>query len=90
MYKIASFTPPAGIIRSFNAEKTCFSLERGDTVLMLSDGIVQNSDDAPWLCEMLSFEKSETPSSITEKVLAKACRINARDDDMTCVAVKVF
>lgn len=35
LYKIASYTPPAGIIRSFSAESTRFSLEKGDTVLML-------------------------------------------------------
>lgn len=90
LYKIASFTPPAGIIRSFNAEKTCFTLERGDTVLMLSDGIVQSSDDAPWLCEMLSADVCETPSQLTAKVLSKARRINQRDDDMTCVAVRIL
>lgn len=89
LYKIASYTPPAGIIRSFNAENTKFSLEPGDTVLMLSDGIVQSYDEVPWLCEMLSRESTEDPAKLTEKILAKAKKMNVRDDDMTCVAVKV-
>ncbi len=90
LYKIASFTPPAGIIRSFSAENTKFTLEKGDTVMMLSDGIVQSYDEVPWLCELLSSEKGEDPARLSERVLEKAKKINLRDDDMTCVAVTVL
>ena len=90
LYKIASFTPPAGIVRSFCAESTGFSLEKGDTVLMLSDGVVQSSDDAPWLCEMLSADAFCDPSRLCDKILSKARKINMREDDMTCAAVKVL
>ncbi len=90
LYKIASYTPPAGIIRSFSAESTKFTLEKGDTVLMLSDGIVQSSDEVPWLCEMLSFGNDEDPAKLADKILSKAKKINLREDDMTCVAVKVI
>lgn len=90
LYKIASFTPPAGIIRSFNAENTKFTLEKGDTVMMLSDGIVQSYDEVPWLCELLSADKGEDPARLAERVLNKARRINLREDDMTCVAVRVI
>ena len=89
LYKIASFTPPAGIVRSFCAESTKFSLEKGDTVLMLSDGVVQSSDDAPWLCEMLSAEIKEDPSLLCDRILSKARKINIREDDMSCAAVRV-
>lgn len=90
LYKIASCTPPAGIVRYFNAENTKFVLEKGDMVVMLSDGIVQSSDDVPWLCEMLGADTDESPSQITEKIIEKARRMNLRDDDMTCVAVRVL
>ncbi len=89
LYKIASFTPPAGIVRSFCAESTKFVLEKGDTVLMLSDGIVQSSDDAPWLCEMLSQDAGDDPSRLCDRILSKAKKINLREDDMTCAAVRV-
>ncbi len=89
LYKIASFTPPAGIVRSFCAESTKFVLEKGDTVLMLSDGIVQSSDDAPWLCEMLSQDVGDDPSRLCDRILSKAKKINLREDDMTCAAVRV-
>ena len=82
--------PPAGIIRSFNAENTRFTLEKGDTVMMLSDGIVQSCDEVPWLCELLSADKGEDPARLAERVLNKARRINLREDDMTCVAVRVI
>jgi len=89
LYKIASCTPPAGIVRSFCAESTKFSLEKGDTVLMLSDGIVQSSDDAPWLCEMLAQDTNDDPSRLCDRIVSKAKKINLREDDMTCAAVKV-
>lgn len=90
LYKIASFTPPAGIIRSFNAENTKFFLEKGDTVMMLSDGIVQSYDEVPWLCELLSASSYDDPARLSERVLQKAKKINLREDDMTCVAIKVL
>lgn len=89
LYKIASCTPPAGIIRSFNAENTKFTLEPGDVVLMVSDGIIQSYDETPWLCEMLSAEAAKDPARLCSAVLAKAKKMNVRDDDMTCVAVRV-
>lgn len=89
LYKIASCTPPAGIVRSFCAESTKFSLEKGDTVLMLSDGIVQSSDDAPWLCEMLAQDTNDDPSRLCDRIISKAKKINLREDDMTCAAVRV-
>ena len=57
---------------------------------MLSDGIVQSSDEVPWLCEMLSFGNDEDPAKLADKILSKAKKINLREDDMTCVAVKVI
>jgi hypothetical protein len=56
---------------------------------MLSDGIVQSSDEVPWLCEMMSCGAEISPSELCEKILYKARKFNLRDDDMTCVAVKV-
>ncbi len=89
LYKIASATPPAGIIKSFSAESTRFTLERGDIVLMLSDGIVQSFDEAPWLCEMLTYENDGNPARLAARIVAKARKLCAREDDMTCVAVSV-
>ena len=65
------------------------TLDGDRLMLMLSDGIVQSYDEVPWLCEMLSRESTEDPAKLTEKILAKAKKMNLRDDDMTCVAVKV-
>ncbi len=89
LYKIASKTPPAGIIGSFGAESTKFNLCDNDVVLMLSDGILQSNDEIPWLCEMLTFDNEENVSKLANKILAKAKKINIREDDMTCVALKV-
>lgn len=89
LYKIASCTPPAGIVRSFNAESTKFTLEDGDTVLMLSDGIVQSYDELPWLSDMLTAEAAQDPAKLANRILAKAKKTAVRDDDMTCAVLQV-
>lgn len=89
LYKIASCTPPAGIVRSFNAESTKFSLETGDTAVMLSDGIVQSCDELPWLCDMLTAEASTDPAKLANRILAKAKKMNVREDDMTAVVLRI-
>ena len=58
-------------------------------MLMLSDGIVQSSDDAPWLCEMLAQDTNDDPSRLCDRIISKAKKINLREDDMTCAAVRV-
>ena len=90
LYKIASSTPPAGIIQGFSAENTRFSLQSGDMILMLSDGIIQTFDENAWLCEMLAFENEDNPARLANRIINKAGKMNIREDDMSCAAIKIL
>lgn len=90
LYKIASNTPPAGIIERFTAEKTKFSLCGGDIILMLSDGIVESFDDSPWIYEMLKFDSDGDIGLLCESIIDKATSLCVRDDDMSVVAARVL
>lgn len=89
LYKIASATPPAGIIKSFCAESTRFTLREGDTVLMLSDGILQSFDEVPWLYGLVEGEAVKNPSRLAEKIVSKARSMTTREDDMTAAVITV-
>lgn len=53
MFKIASGTIPVGITREINAEQIKFRLERGDVVVMVSDGVAQTLEDSAWLADII-------------------------------------
>jgi stage II sporulation protein E len=53
VYKINSRTMPVGIIKDADARITRFQMQRGDIVIMMSDGCCPDSDDCAWLVEFL-------------------------------------
>lgn len=89
LYKICSQTPPAGILPSFTAESTKFALEKGDVILMVSDGIIQPSDDALWLSEIIRIDTKNRPAFLASEILEKALVINERKDDMSVAVIKI-
>lgn len=89
LYKICSQTPPAGILTSFTAESTKFALEKGDVILMVSDGIIQSSDDALWLSEIIRIDTKNRPELLASEILEKARLLNENKDDMTACVIKI-
>ena len=89
LYKISSETPPVGIIPSFSAESTRFSLERGDLIIMASDGIVQSDSDAVWISELVLEEKEKEPALLANNLMEKAKTVNKRRDDMSVCVIRI-
>ena len=89
LYKIASSTPPAGIVDSFNAENTKIPLEKGDVIISVSDGVVQSPDDALWLSELIHIDTTDDPALLAAQIMEKAKVINAREDDMSVSVVRI-
>ncbi len=89
LYKIASSTPPAGIIDSFSAESTKIPLEKGDVIISVSDGVVQSPDDALWLSELIHIDTKDDPALLAAQILERAKIINAREDDMSVSVVRI-
>lgn len=83
LFHIPSGRLPLGILEEVDMEKTSFPLQEGDRVILLSDGIGQSPEDAPWLCELLSDRWDDDPEIMTDRIL-HAARANAgQNDDMT-------
>ena len=53
VYKVNSRTMPIGIMDNPDARITKFDMKQGDLVVMVSDGCCPDSDDCPWLVDML-------------------------------------
>ena len=93
LFRLCSKTVPIGILRALDAEMIQFTLERGDTIVMLSDGVAENFEDAAWLCDMLSTKSltEASPSEIAERIIrAAAAGANPKHrDDVTSAVTKV-
>lgn len=89
LYKIASSTPPAGIIDSFSAESTRVPLEKGDVIISVSDGVIQSPDDALWLSELIHIDTKDDPALLAAQILERAKVINSREDDMSVSVVRI-
>lgn len=90
LYKISSETPPVGIIPAFSAESTRFSLERGDVIFIVSDGVVQSDDDGIWLSELIRLDSKNEPALLASKLIDRARCINDRRDDATACVIRVI
>ena len=93
LFKLHSKTVPIGIMRALDAEQIKFNIEEGDTVIMLSDGIVQSFEECGWLLEMLSEEWDDSLETMAEKIMTtageKSEAENGRSDDMTVGIISI-
>ena len=89
LFRIRSKTVPIGILRALDAEQTAFDIKEGDLIIMLSDGIAQTPEEAPWLVEILSSCEDSEPRELAERLLERARVENGEGDDMTVGVVRI-
>lgn len=89
LFRIRASTAPIGILPALDAKKTEFSLQSGDVIVMLSDGISGTPEDAFWLCELLTAGWEEDTELMADKIISAARRENEAGDDMTVALLSV-
>ncbi len=89
VFRIGAKTLPIGITSEINAEKIRFDLEDGDIIVMISDGIAQDTEDGIWLVDILSCEWEGGIQTMATRILEEAQQRNGRRDDATVALVKV-
>ena len=91
LFRIKSETMPLGLIRRVDAERISSSLEDGDVVVMISDGITDNADDAPWLLEILNkpLDADAPLKPLADKIISSAPERARHPDDMTVAVARV-
>lgn len=81
-------TAPIGIIQALDAQATPFSLRTGDTVVMVSDGILQNDEDCTALTAFLTQVGSLSPEEIVYRICVQAATA-PNHDDCSAVALRI-
>ncbi len=91
IFKISSNTMPVGITKELYAEEVNFSLEEGDLIIMVSDGIAESFEDGLWLADMLThnIKPNIGLTDICEMILEEAKHRNDERDDMTVGVIKI-
>ncbi len=89
LHKISSNTPPAGVLYNMTAEKTTMKLEKNDIIVMLSDGIIENGEIAPWLMELFTYGLSGAPSDMADSIISCALQKHKRSDDMSVAVMRI-
>lgn len=86
--RLQAGTVPIGILNTLDVQKTDFSLRAGDTVVMVSDGILQGDEDCEWLTSYLAGAATQTPEEIVYQICHKCSERETRDD-CSVVALRI-
>lgn len=91
LYRLHSKTVPVGIMRALDAEAISFELAKGDTVIMMSDGVTGSYEDCPWLYELLCGGLCciDSPARLARLIGETAAEKSGRNDDITVCVMKV-
>lgn len=82
-------TPPAGIMKSVIAEKKSFPLEKGDMIVMLSDGILQTGSENRILPET-NIPPMPSARALASKIIREARKNSETADDMSVCVLRVY
>lgn len=89
LFKLRSETMPIGILREVDVKSFDMGLRRGDTVIMISDGVTGEGGECPWLFDLLSQNlPSRGPERIAE-LIVKYATAKGDGDDISVVVVAV-
>ena len=78
--RLQAGSAPIGIIRKLDVQTTEFDLHAGDTVVMVSDGILQDDPECEWLTAYLASCGTREPEGIVYDICSHAAGFPAHDD----------
>ncbi len=89
IFRIRSQTAPIGLLSSIDTEKIKVDIRPGDYVIMLSDGVADETDDAPWLLLLLGEPPKRNLQEYAKLILSEAIKNTSQSDDMTVAVIKI-
>ena len=90
LFSIRSKSLPLGVLEgSMLGERVNASIEPGDIVVLLSDGVCADPEHTPWFLEMLAAGELRDPKRLAEYILETAKKQHGVKDDMSCIVCEV-
>ncbi len=93
---IRSSTLPAGILGQVDTDAQTRQLEKGDIIIMMTDGVLDSTGNVvrneDWLVEVIEQRHTNNPKILAESILSKAVE-NSRGivrDDMTVLVSSLY
>lgn len=87
LFRIRSRTIPLGLLRVVDSEEATFDLHEGDVMVLLSDGVLGESEDGSWLKEILA--SGEEGGMLARRIVETAVLRETSADDKTAVVLRV-
>ena len=88
LFRIRSRTIPLGLLRIVDSEEASFDVRAGDVMVLLSDGVLGESEDGSWLKDVLGA--GGDGETVARRIVETAMRRATSDDDKTAVVLRVF
>lgn len=85
--RFSSRTAPVGILESLDAERIRFSVNVGDILIQVSDGVTKGEEDCSWLAEMLSTKWDGDAETFARLVLGRAAQEG--NDDLSIMVTEI-
>lgn len=89
IFRIRSHTAPIGLLSSIDTERIKAEIKPGDHIIMLSDGVADESEDAPWLLLLLGEPPKKDLTEYASLILNEAKKNRKTRDDMSVIVLRV-
>lgn len=89
VHRLQIGTAPIGILPSVQTQAAVYDLRPGDTVVMVSDGILQDDPECRWFSEYLKGISHMTPEEIVYGICLRAAENESRDD-CSVIALRIL
>ena len=85
--KLFSVSPEEGFS---DEEIYSFAIEKGDCIIMLSDGVTGADEDERWLSELIRLDTKDEPAVLASTLIERAKELSGANDDMSAVVIKII
>ena len=89
IFRIRSQTTPIGLLKTIDTEKINVEIKPGDHIIMVSDGIADITEDAPWLLLLLGEPPRKNLKEYAELIIEEARKNSEAKDDMSVTVIRI-
>jgi stage II sporulation protein E len=89
IFRIRSQTTPIGLLRSIDTEKISVEIRPGDHIIMMSDGVCDVTEDAPWLLLLLGEPVKKSLKEYVDYIISEAKKNSHTSDDISVTVIRV-